>query len=154
VGSTANGFNLQPRELKSGRVYTPEEGARGARVAVIGSSVAEALFPGVDAVGRSMMVSGAELQIIGVFTPAKGGFFGENGLDKQITIPLRTAQLRYPQIDRYMVVAKAFPGKRDQAFDEVQTILRKIRRTPTADPTTSICPRRTRLWRSSTRSPV
>jgi putative ABC transport system permease protein len=134
VGTTANGFNLQPRELKSGRVYTPEEGTRGARVAVIGSSVADALFPGTDAVGRSMTVSGAELQIIGVFAPAKGGFFGENGLDKQITIPLRTAQLRYPQIDRYMVVAKALPGLREQALDEVQSILRKVRHTPTADP--------------------
>jgi putative ABC transport system permease protein len=134
VGCTANGFTLQPRELKSGRVFTQEEGARGSRVALIGSSVADALFPGIDAVGNSMTVSGAELQVIGVFAPAKGVFFGENNLDKQITIPLRTAQLRYPQIDRYMVVAKAYPGLRDQAFDEIQSITRRIRHTPSGAP--------------------
>ncbi|HUS07551.1 MAG TPA: ABC transporter permease [Bryobacteraceae bacterium] len=134
VGCTANGFTLQPRELKSGRVFTTEEGGRGARVALIGSSVADALFPGIDAVGNSLTVSGAELQVIGVFAPAKGGFFGENNLDKQITIPLRTAQLRYPQIDRYMIVAKAYPGQRDQAFDEIQSIARRLRHTPSGAP--------------------
>jgi len=130
VGVSANSFSIQPRELTAGRVFTPEEAQRGARVALIGSSIAEALFPGGGAVGKPVMVSGAELVVIGVAAKAKGGFFGENGLDRQITIPLRTAQLRYPQVDRYMLVAKARTGQREEAQDEIRDILRKARRVP------------------------
>jgi putative ABC transport system permease protein len=81
-------------------------------------------------VGKAIQVDGAEYTIIGVFEKAKGGFFGENGLDKQITLPLRTAHLRYPQVDRYMITAKALPGLRQSAYEEVEGILRKVRRTP------------------------
>jgi len=98
------------------------------RVALFGSSLAEALFPAGDAVGKPVMVDGAEYIVVGVFAKTKGGFFGENGLDNQITIPLRTAALRYPQVDRYMIVAKARPGMRQDAFEEVRGVMRKIRR--------------------------
>ena len=130
AGTTANAMDLQPREFQAGRFFTAEEAARASRVAVIGSSVKEALFPGTDAVGRTMMVGGAEYQVIGVFAAAKGGFFGENGMDRQILIPYQTARARYPQIDRIMIVVKAYPGKRADAYEEVQGILRKLRRTP------------------------
>ena len=99
-------------------------------MALLGASIAEALFPDGQAVGKPVMVSGAEFLVVGVAAKAKGGFFGENGLDRQITIPLRTAQLRYPQIDRFMLVIKARPGQRDAALEEVQDILRKVRRVP------------------------
>ena len=75
-----------------------------------------------------MMVDGAEYIIIGVYAKAKGGFFGENGMDNAIVIPLRTAENRYPQIDRFMIIAKAWPGKRQNAYDEVQGTMRRLRR--------------------------
>jgi putative ABC transport system permease protein len=79
-------------------------------------------------------MDGAEYVVLGVFEKAKGGFFGENGMDSQLIMPFRTAQLRYPGIDHYMITARARPGLRDQAYDEVEGILRKIRRTPAKDP--------------------
>jgi putative ABC transport system permease protein len=127
-GYSANMATISPRDFASGRYFTPEEENRVMRVALIGFNVAESLFPGGDALGRTMMVDGAEYTILGVFAKAKGGFFGENGLDNAITIPLRTAQVRYPQVDRYMIIAKARPGMRQQAFDEVRGVMRKIRR--------------------------
>jgi putative ABC transport system permease protein len=130
AGISASGFETQPRELSHGRVYTAEEASRGERVAVIGANTASALFPSGPAVGQTFMLDGGEFRVIGVFAPAKGGFFGENGLDRQIAIPLRTAQLRYPGLDKYMIVAKARPGQRDQAMEEVAATLRRLRRTP------------------------
>jgi putative ABC transport system permease protein len=130
VGVTYSGFLTQPRELLEGRLFTPEEAARGDKVALVGSSLAEALFPGSSAPGRTLTLDGAEYQIIGVFAPAKGGFFGENGLDRQVTIPLRTAQLRYPQVDNYFIVSQARPGLREQAVEEVRAAVRRLRRTP------------------------
>lgn len=130
VGASANLASISPRDLVDGRAFTREEDYRAARVAVIGFDLAEVLFPGGMAVGRSIQVDGAQYAVLGVYDKAKGGFFGENGLDRQITIPLRTAQLRYPQVDRFMIVARARPGMREQAQEEVAAILRKVRRTP------------------------
>jgi putative ABC transport system permease protein len=134
TGQTVNMAQISPRDLALGRYFTSEEDQRGARVAVIGSNVADSLFPGGDAVNRSMMMDGAEYIVIGVWAKAKGGFFGENGLDNAITLPLRTAQYRYPQIERYMIIAKAKPGKRQDAFDEIQGAMRKLRRLTTGQP--------------------
>jgi putative ABC transport system permease protein len=130
VGTTANGIDLQPRNFIGGRWFTQDEEARTMRVAVIGPSVADALFPGESAVGRAMTVDGAEYLVIGVTEKAKGGFFGENGIDRQITIPFATARLRYPQLDNFFITAKAVEGQRDSAIEEMRTTLRKIRRTP------------------------
>ncbi|MCS6953432.1 MAG: ABC transporter permease [Bryobacterales bacterium] len=129
LGATANMSTIWPRELKDGRTFTADEARRAARVALLGHDVAEGLFP-LGAVGRTLIIDGAEFTIVGVFAKARGGFFGDNGLDRQITIPLETAQLRYPQVDRFMVVAKARPGQRQEAIEEVTALLRKLRRTP------------------------
>src|SRR5512140_105210 len=86
VGTTANAYGISPRELLSGRVFSEDEERRAAKVAVLGFNTAEALFPGGGALGHQMLLDGAEYTIIGVFEKAKGGFFGENGLDYQITV--------------------------------------------------------------------
>jgi putative ABC transport system permease protein len=98
---------------------------------MLGHSVAEALFPGGGAVNNTVMMDGAEYTVIGVYAKAKGGFFGENGMDNAVNIPLHTAETRYPQIDRFMIIAQAQPGMRQQAYDEVEAVMRRIRHVPT-----------------------
>ncbi|MBN9659777.1 MAG: ABC transporter permease [Acidobacteria bacterium] len=130
VGYSGNAFTLQPREVKEGRVFTPEEADRGMRVCVIGPLVAEALFPDGRSTGRTLSVAGTEYTVIGVFAEAKGGFFGQNGQDTQIVIPYPTARARFPTEDRLILVAQARPGMRDEAFEEIRQLLRRLRRTP------------------------
>jgi putative ABC transport system permease protein len=130
VGVTANYATIAPRDFAQGRYFTAGEESRIMRVALLGASIADALFPTGDVLNRTLMVDGAEYTVVGVFAKAKGGFFGENGLDNQITIPLRTAQLRYPQVDRFMITAKAKPGRRLDAFEEIRGVMRKIRHVP------------------------
>ena len=130
TGLTASTYVISPREVKAGRVFTQEEAQRAQRVAVLGASLADALFPGANAVGRSIDLDGAEYTVVGVFAPAKGGFFGENGLDRQIDVPLETARLRYPQAENFFLTAKARPGQRADAMEEIRAALRKLRHTP------------------------
>jgi putative ABC transport system permease protein len=127
VGVTANDNDLAPRDFDQGRFFTDEENDRGAHVAAIGYDLAHALYPTGEADGRTFMLDGAEFTVIGVFAKAKGGFFGQNAADSQIEMPLKTAESRYPQLDRYMITAKAKPGHRQDAFDEVDGIMRRIR---------------------------
>ena len=131
VGVTPNSQDLSPRDFDQGRVFTDEENERVAHVAVLGYDLAHALFPSGEADGRTFMVDGAEFTVIGVFAKAKGGFFGQNAEDSVIEMPLKTAESRYPQLDRYMITAKAKPGLRQDAFDEVDGIMRRIRHLKT-----------------------
>ena len=77
------------------------------------------------------MMDGAEYTIIGVYAKAKGGFFGENGQDNAIVIPLRTAESRYPQVDRFMITGQGEDRQTREAFAEVQGIMRRIRHLAT-----------------------
>ena len=134
VGCSTNIIDLSPRDFLMGRYFTSDENERGAHVAVIGYDLAVSLFPDGKALDRTFMLDGAEYTVIGVFDKAKGGFFGHNDADSQIVMPLRTAERRYPQITRFMIVAKAKPGMRKEAYDEVEGIMRRIRHLKTADP--------------------
>jgi putative ABC transport system permease protein len=126
-GRSANSYLVQPREMRAGRVFTPDEVNRNLRVCVIGASVAEALFPDGKAVGKSIIVDGSEYRVLGVFEKAKGGFFGENGLDRNIEIPLSVARQKYPFANNIFLTGRAREGMREQAFDEMQAAMRRIR---------------------------
>ena len=133
VGTSPNSILTSPKEFDQGRYFTDEENDRVAHVAVLGFDIAKALYPDGNAVGRTFMLDGAEFNVVGVYAKAKGGFFGQNGADTQITLPLKTAESRYPQVDRYMITCKAKPGLRKDAYDEVEAIMRRIRHLKTND---------------------
>jgi putative ABC transport system permease protein len=127
---SANAFDINPRELAAGRVFTPEEDARGARVCVIGLELSEALFPDGQALGRDITVAGAGYTVIGVLAKTKGGFFGSSGFDTIMMIPITTAMARFPNEDRFVIVSRARPGMREDAQEEIRQLLRRLRRTP------------------------
>ncbi len=126
-GTSANSYDLQPRELRAGRYFTPDEESRRAKVVVLGNNVAQALFPEGNEVGRQISLGGAEYTVVGVYAAAKGGFFGENGNDRVVAIPLESARARYPGFNRFFITAKARTGLRQVAQDEVEGAMRKIR---------------------------
>jgi len=134
MAATANANDLSPRDLREGRMFSPDEEARSARVAVIGSGLADALFPNGDALTQPVLLGGAEFTVIGVFEKARSALFGDNQLDNQITLPLSTARARYPQLNNFMLLVNARPGYRAQAYEEVREALRRIRNlAPEAD---------------------
>ena len=134
VGDATEAFSTIPRDMESGRHYTAEEDRRGAKVTILGHAIAETLFPGGNGVGRRVMVDGAEYEVVGVFVKMKGGFFGQNPVDSQISIPFHTACARYPQLDTFTLTARARPGLRQEAYDEVQETLRRLRHLGPHDP--------------------
>jgi len=130
AGQSANLLEIAPRELRAGRYFTAQEDKRGDKVAVIGSSLADALFPSGGGVGETVLIDGAPYTIIGIYAPAKGGFFGENGFDRQVLIPLQTARMRYPQSTNFFLTARAKPGMREDAVEEIRNAMRKLRKVP------------------------
>ena len=64
-GDTPNIDLISPRDFDAGRFFTAEEDMRGAHVVMIGNNVAASLYPDGKALGRTMMMDGAEYTVVG-----------------------------------------------------------------------------------------
>ncbi len=77
----------------SGTFFTPEDERRYATVAVLGQTVARALFPDGDSVGQFILINNIPFQVIGVMTP-KGATAWGTDQDDVMFVPYTTASLR------------------------------------------------------------
>lgn len=130
-GISANFHDVVGAEYRAGRPFTDGEARAYAQVAVIGSSVARALFGQNSSVGRSLLLGGDRYAIVGELEPRKGTFFGENRNDSVIAIPVTTARRKFPDARNLVLYIRAYPGMREQAREEARAVLRLIRRVPT-----------------------
>jgi putative ABC transport system permease protein len=78
------------RPLTEGAYLTSADVSTGARVVVLGATVAGTLFPGEDPVGRQVEIAGVRFRVIGVAAPL-GAAFGVSQ-DEQVDIPITAAQ--------------------------------------------------------------
>ena len=78
--------------IKSGRGFSPEELKNSGKVAILGKTVAESLFPDQDPVGQSLRVQKVPFSVIGTVEPK--GDTGRGDQDDVIFIPLSTAKKR------------------------------------------------------------
>jgi putative ABC transport system permease protein len=81
--------------VDDGRFITDSDVNHHARVAVIGSDVANALFPHRDPVEQMITVNNVAYQVIGIFEH-KGGMFGSN--NNFVAIPISTFDEQFPQV--------------------------------------------------------
>ncbi|MET7966640.1 ABC transporter permease [Micromonospora sp. NPDC005305] len=78
------------RSLARGRYLTGADVDTSRRVAVLGASVARALFPDRDPLGQQVTLAGVRFRVIGVFTPL-GQSLGVDR-DDEVHIPVTAAQ--------------------------------------------------------------
>src|SRR5688572_6618055 len=129
-GVSANFHDVVGAEFRDGRPFTDIESRAGAQIAVLGASIARALFGSEPAVGRSFLLGGDRYYVVGELAPRQGTFFGENRNDSVVAIPVPTARRKFPEARNLVVYVRAKPGLREQAREEARTILRLIRRLP------------------------
>ncbi len=115
--------------LKKGRFFTEAENLHREKVVVLGESVADALFPGVDPLGKEVLADGSPYEVIGVFEKPKGGF-GDNDEDRRVTLPYYTFHKIYPAALEHGFRIQGFPGQLDQAVDQAREVLRRRRNVP------------------------
>jgi putative ABC transport system permease protein len=125
--ASPNYFDVAGAEFAAGRPFTDLEDRVGAPVAVIGSSLARALFGGSSSLGRTIYVGADAYTVVGELAPRKGGFLGENRQDSIIDVPVGTARGRYGIPDRVVLYARAYPGLRERARIEMEAALRQLR---------------------------
>ncbi len=133
-GLSPNLFEVTDAPFGAGRPFTETENRVAAPVAVLGANVARALFGLADPVGQSFLLGGDRYYVVGVLTPRKGTFFGENRNDNVVSMPMATAARRFPDAEQTVLYVRAKPGQREAARAETEMILRLIRGVPPGAP--------------------
>ena len=133
VGVTSDHLRLINATLSEGRFFTEAEDLHRRDVAVIGNGVRERFFAHEDPVGKTLLVDGHTLEIIGTLTKFKS-FLGDDQNDKAILIPYHSYQKAYPEAKDNFICVLVEPGKMDRAKDEVTEILRRRRHVKPQEP--------------------
>lgn len=138
VGTSFDFFKIKSFELSSGRYFTRAECDGGYRVALIGASIAEGLFPNEDPLGKEIRIAGQKATVIGIVKKEGESMLGMS-LDYQVIIPYQFS--RYIMDSRAVnadpfIYAKAKPNvSNSEMMDELTGLLRGIRRLkPAGEP--------------------
>jgi len=86
-GSTGDYGRILTADFTEGRMYTETESDAAQQVCVLGSDVAQALFPGHSSIGQTVVVKGQPFRVIGVLAK-QGSFLGLFSFDDQMLMPL------------------------------------------------------------------
>ncbi len=97
VGVSGTYPDVEDITLTSGRFFSEEENSSVSRFAVLGSEVADDLFPDQTALGKQIKIKKTNFTVIGVI--AKRGQSAFQNQDNQIFVPLTTAQKLLKGID-------------------------------------------------------
>ena len=121
-------------KFESGRYFSSQEYFYGAPKVVIGHDVATNLFPGVEAVGRTLKLEGRKLEVIGVIEKAGEDLIGIMDYDDRIVLPYSYGKKVF-QLKSNIDFQNAFLAIRaqegvsiDQLKDDVTGAMRAVRR--------------------------
>src|SRR6516164_5740519 len=100
VATTAKYAEVNPFEMGSGRFLTEYDDEEMQNYAVLGSAIAEYLFPFEDPLDQTVVINRHEYRIIGVIsermpTGGTGGSQAAEEFNNDVYIPLRTCQVRF-----------------------------------------------------------
>ncbi|MBI4034869.1 MAG: ABC transporter permease [Candidatus Chisholmbacteria bacterium] len=93
VGTVANYAQAYGITMQEGRFFNEGEAGRASKVVVLGSKMAEELFPNGEALGKTVSVSVVTFKVMGVINPRGAeGSIGGASLDEHIYIPAASLQ--------------------------------------------------------------
>ncbi len=133
LGVDANYLALANSSLADGRFFTQTDDLHRRNVTVIAANAVEQLFQHEDPVGKSIVVDGHTLEVIGTLNKFKG-FLGDSPDDHDIFIPYWTYKKFYPAAKDHFISALAARGQMDEAQDEIRGLLRRRRGVKPSDP--------------------
>ena len=129
--TTINGVSsdfqtIRDWQVQSGTFFTESDLRSMRKVAVIGSTVAENLFPGMDPVGSQIQIRNVPFDIVGVLA-SKGQNAGGQDQDDIVVIPYTTAQTRLAGNTRIwqILISATSPQDVAAAQQEVSAIMRE-----------------------------
>lgn len=113
--------------VERGRFISKDDNDRSRPVAVLGTAIADSLFPTQEPVGKTIRLNGYNYEVIGVFAP-EPGMFGGPGVDQFVVIPFNEYRKRYPESKEHIIGLILRPGvDRESGLEAVTDAMRRIR---------------------------
>lgn len=133
-GTTPDILGVRSYNVQEGAFFTNQDLETRARVAVLGKTVADNLFAGINPVGQTIRINKAPFRVVGVLE-GKGESMGGNQ-DDMIIVPLTTAQERLLGISYVQTINVQATGTDaiNQAQEDITTLLRMRHKLPLTTP--------------------
>ena len=113
-----------------GRFVSRYDETHARSVAVLGSDIADSLFPHSDPIGKIVRLNGGLYEVIGVFEK-DSGLFSAGGVNQFVMIPMSNFMKNYPEDKELAIAFTVVPGGNvEQGKDEVIEAMRRRRRVP------------------------
>jgi putative ABC transport system permease protein len=112
--------------IGSGEFFSPADVRTASRVAVIGKTVADQLFPGTDPLGQTLRVRNLPFRVIGVLKPKGQSQFGQDQ-DDTLLIPYTTAMKKLLSITHVpsAYISATSSAATFEAQDQIAQLLRQ-----------------------------
>ena len=121
-GETATMADIDTRTVERGRYFTPSEAEHRANLCLIGDTLVQQLFLGVDPIGKTLRIGSDEYTVIGTVEKI-GSVLGQDQ-DNFVMIPLSN-YLRMQGVHTSLTInVKTSAEKFEPAQDQAQLILR------------------------------
>ncbi len=132
IGTTNDYPAANNHFVGEGRFFTESDVQRSATITVIGHSIADALFPFSDPIGKQVTIAGRKYIVVGVMEKQGATMF--ESTDSHAYLPLTTFDSHFPQVKRERGVNIATVPKQpewvDRIIEEGTTVLRARRKVP------------------------
>ena len=118
--------------IQDGRFLTEADLSHAAHVCIIGTDVADALFPHRDPIGQELTVNGQGYHVIGLFENKGSSLFGGSN-DNFVAIPISTFDEQFPEVKNggvdtiHIATVPRRPEDYEALIDEETAILRARR---------------------------
>ena len=132
IGSTPEVLDIRDWTLSSGRGFTQQDVEGATKVCLLGRTVVENLFGGIDAIGQIVRIKKVPFTVTGVLSPKGQSTWGQDQ-DDIIFVPLTTAQKRlfgmqFPGMVRTIAVQAREPDVMKEVEEQITDLLRQRHR--------------------------
>ncbi|WP_440999444.1 ABC transporter permease [Fodinibius sp. SL11] len=127
AGVTNQYFATAGLNIEEGRAFTPEEIQRGAKVTVLGATLANNLFDNENPMGKMVRIGGQRFRVIGLLEK-QGKFLGLADMDRRAITPIK-AYGQIFSIRGNVQIAVKFPDEKtlEEGEYEIEGLMRRIR---------------------------
>jgi putative ABC transport system permease protein len=128
-GTTPEVLFIRDWSLQSGRSFTQQDLDGATKVCLLGETVVENLFGGIDPVGQIVRIKNVPFTVIGVLASKGQTTFGQDQ-DDTIIVPLTTAQkklfgMQFPGMVRTIAVQAKTPEAMNGVENQIDDLLRQ-----------------------------
>jgi putative ABC transport system permease protein len=129
TGTTPEIVDIREWPVALGRSFTQQDVDGATKVCLLGMTVVENLFGGIDPVGQIVRIKKIPFTVVGVLAPKGQTTFGHDQ-DDTIFVPLTTAQKRlfgmqFPGMVRSIAVQARAPEVMKEVEDQINDLLRQ-----------------------------